>query len=103
MKKKTYLYRTLLSALLLGVTNIALAEITVDKSQGELKVISDINGMVIVKIIGPDDVVVVDDQYPGNSFIWSPSSGPDGVYRYDVRVIAQSISSDTVDDKELKW
>jgi len=90
MKKKSYLYNTLLSALLIGVSSTALAEITVDKSNGELNITSDINGLVIVKVIGPDDVVVVDDQYQGNSFSWSPSSGPDGAYRYDVRVIDQS-------------
>ena len=90
MKRSINFKPILLAVLLASYSGLAIAEITVDKSQGQLTITSDIEGLVIVKIIGPDDAVVVDDQYQGNSFIWSPSSGPDGAYRYDVRVIDNS-------------
>ena len=89
----------LLGALLACFSGSALAEMSVDKSQGQLIITSDIDGLVIVKIIGPDDVVVVDDRYNGNSFSWSPSSGSDGAYRYDVRVIDQS-NTESKQDQE---
>jgi len=62
------------------------ADMTVDKSSAVLTVTSDISGTVIAKIIGPNDKVVVNEIYEGNSFSWTPS-GVDGAYRYDVRVI----------------
>ncbi len=64
----------------------ALADMTVDKSNGELTVTSDISGIVIAKVIGPNDEVVVNEKYEGNSFSWTVS-GDDGAYRYDVRVV----------------
>lgn len=72
-----------------------MAEMSVDKSTSVLSITSDIDGTVIAKVVGPDDVVVVDDRYEGNSFSWAPSSGPDGAYRYDVRVIEQSDTEST--------
>ncbi len=96
---KTQLKRTLFGAILVSFTSVAMAELTVDKSQGQLNISSDINGTLIAKVIGPDDVVVVDERYDGNSFSWSPNSGPDGAYRYDVRVIAQS-NTETSENQE---
>ena len=88
-------FNCVLFGLILTIFTVpAVAEITVDKSQGELNITSDFNGTVTVKIIGPDDVVVVDDKYYGNSFYWLPSSGPDGAYRYDVRIVEESFSED---------
>ncbi len=76
----------------------AFAIMTVDKSNGVLTVTSDINGIVIAKIIGPNGEAIVDKRRNGSSFSWVPS-GSDGVYFYDVRVIpTQNISSD---DKRL--
>ncbi len=63
----------------------ALADMTVDKTNGMLTITSDIDGTINAKIIGPDDSVAVNDRFIGNSFSWAPSSGPDGAYRYDVR------------------
>ncbi len=73
----------------------ALADMVVDKSNGMLTVTSDISGTVIAKVIGPNDEVVVNETYEGNSFTWTPS-GADGAYRYDVRVVpsAQKTSFD---------
>ena len=91
----------LLKSLLIGVVLSAgaLAEMTVDKSNGVLTVTSTIRGTVIAKVIGADDKVVLNSKEEGNSFTWSPS-GVDGAYRYDVRVIpatqkSESTSSDT--------
>ena len=82
MKKKN-----LFKFLLMGVVSSvgALADMSVDKSGGSLTITSTLNGKVHAKVIGPDDEVVVDETYKGNSFSWSPS-GVDGTYRYDVRV-----------------
>ncbi len=63
----------------------AVADMTVDKSNGVVTITSSISGTVIAKVIGPDDKVIVDRKYEGNSFSWTPS-GADGAYRYDVRV-----------------
>jgi len=78
----------LLKCLLAGVIGSvgALADMTVDKSNGVLTVTSTMSGTVIAKVIGPNDEVVVDTKTQGNSFTWSPS-GEDGAYRYDVRVV----------------
>ena len=87
----------LLKCLFAGVVGSvgALADMTVDKSNGVLTVTSDISGTVIAKVIGPNDEVVVNEKYEGNSFSWSPS-GVDGAYRYDVRVVSatQRIASE---------
>jgi len=64
---------------------VALADMTVDKSSGVLTVSSDKSGAVVVKVIAPDNKVVVNETYEGNSFTWSPA-GIDGAYRYDVRI-----------------
>ena len=82
MKKKN-----LFKFLLMGVVSSvgALADMSVDKSGGSLTVTSTLNGKVHAKVIGPNDEVVVDETYEGNSFSWSPS-GEDGAYRYTVRV-----------------
>ena len=76
-----------LKVLLIGVVSSvgALADMSVDKSGGSLTVTSTLNGKVHAKVIGPNNEVVLDETYEGNSFSWSPS-GEDGVYRYDVRV-----------------
>lgn len=84
MKNNHILAKLLLAGALSSAC--AFADISVDKSNGVLTVTSDINGIVIAKIIGPKDEVVVDKRYPGNSFTWQPS-GADGTYRYDVKVI----------------
>jgi len=78
----------LITCLLVGVVSSvgALADMRVEKSTGALVVTSTINGTVIAKVVGPDDQVLVDTKYEGNSFTWTPS-GVDGAYRYDVRVI----------------
>jgi len=87
--------KNLLKCLLIGVVSSVgtLADMTVDKSNGILTITSDISGTVIAKVIGPNDEVVVDSTYEGNSFSWSPS-GVAGAYRYDVRVISASQKTD---------
>ena len=84
-------YNILIKFLLVGAVSSvgALADMIVDKSNGGLTITSDISGMVIAKIIGPNDEVVVNETYEGNSFSWTPS-GSDGAYRYDVRVVPQT-------------
>ena len=77
----------LLKFLLVGVVSSvsALAEMTVNKSTGVLTVTSDKSGIVTAKVIGPNDEVLVNEKHEGSTFSWVPS-GPDGAYRYDVRV-----------------
>ena len=80
--------RNLITALLLiaaGSIN-AVADITVDKSNGVVTITSDISGIVFAKVVDPNDKVIVDRRYEGNSFTWTPS-GPDGAYRYDVHIV----------------
>ncbi len=77
----------------------AVADMTVDKSNGVLTITSDISGTVIAKIVGPDDKVIVDKRYEGNSFSWTPS-GVDGAYRYDVRVAKQKASGAEESDSQ---
>lgn len=64
-----------------GVT----ATLTIEKSDGVLTVSSDKMGTITAKIVGPDDKIVIDEKYEGDTFTWTPS-GADGAYRYDVRV-----------------
>ncbi len=93
----------LLKCLLVGVvTSVsALAGITTDKSNGVLTFTSDTSGVVIAKIVGPDDKIVVDEKYEGNSFSWTPE-GADGVYRYDVRIKGDHVGgSVSIKDEEL--
>ena len=63
----------------------AVADMTVDKSDGALTITSSISGTVVAKVTGPNDKVIVDSKYEGSSFTWTPS-GTDGAYRYEVRV-----------------
>lgn len=96
MKQNNILAKLLLAGVLSSA--YVFADLVVDKSSGVLTITSDISGLVIAKIIGPNDEVIVDEQFNGSSFSWIPS-GLDGVYFYDVRVIpTQNISSD---DKRL--
>ncbi|AKF24366.1 hypothetical protein YH65_02370 [Sulfurovum lithotrophicum] len=78
----------LLKCLLIGaVASVgAFAEMTVEKTNGSLTITSDISGTVIAKVMGPNGEVIVNKTYEGNSFSWTPS-GPDGAYRYNVRVV----------------
>ncbi len=62
------------------------ADITIDKSNGVVTITSDISGIVFAKVVDPNDKVVVDRRYEGNSFSWTPL-GPDGAYRYDVHIV----------------
>ena len=89
--------------LLIGVVSSvnALADMNVDKSTGVLVVTSTITGTVIAKVVGPDDKIVVNEKYEGNSFTWVPS-GIDGAYRYDVRVIPKTTKVSSVDTVEKK-
>lgn len=77
----------------------AFADMTVVKSAGEITVTSSISGTVIAKIIGPNDEVVVNEKYEGNSFSWTVA-GVDGAYRYDVRVVPSQV--DNEDESEVK-
>ncbi len=85
MKLDKKIKSLLLAAIVAGMGTNTFAEMTVDTTNGVLTITSDIDGTVSAKVIGPDDKVVVNDRFSGNSFSWSPSSGPDGAYRYDVR------------------
>ena len=93
MKKNLFI-----KCLLIGVVSSvnALADMNVDKSTGILVVTSTITGTVIAKVVGPDDKIVVNTKYEGNSFTWVPS-GMDGAYRYDVRVVPKTTEVSTTD------
>lgn len=67
----------------------AFAALSVDTSSGVLEVSSSLGGnqKVIAKVMSPDDQLIVDQTYAGNSFTWTPPAGANGAYRYDVRVI----------------
>ena len=95
--KKNIVLKVLLAGLVSSVG--ALADMSVDKSDGVLTITSTITGTVIAKVIGPDDKVVVNEKYEGNSFSWTPS-GMDGAYRYDVRVVPKSTKVNTVDAEQ---
>ena len=88
----------LLKSLLVGamLSASALADMDVDKSTGVLVVTSTISGTVIAKVVGPDDNIVVNEKYEGNSFTWTPS-GMDGAYRYDVRVVPKTAKVTAMD------
>ncbi len=81
MEKSNILPKLLLSATLISV--VAFADISVNKSNGILSVNSDKSGIVRAKVINPNNQMVIDETYEGNSFSWTPS-GADGAYRYDV-------------------
>lgn len=90
MKRNIFSTCALVGALFAGFSAVAMADITVDKTNGILSISSDIEGTVVAKVIAPNDEVVVNERFSGNSFSWAPTSGPDGAYRYDVRVSDQS-------------
>jgi len=87
MKQNNILAKLLLAGVLSSA--FVCAEMTVNQSNDILMVTSDIHGIVIAKIIDPNEKVIVDKRYNGSSFSWIPS-GPEGTYRYDVRVIPTS-------------
>ena len=91
---KNYKYiRVLFISLLASLSSHVMADVTVDKSNGVLTITSDIDGKINAKVIGPDDSVVVNERFSGNSFSWAPSSGSDGAYRYDVRFSPDAINT----------
>lgn len=81
--RRNLLMKCLLAGAVVSVG--ALADMTVDKSNGILTIISSSSGTVIAKVIGPNDEIIVDEIFKGTTFSWTPS-GEDGAYRYDVRV-----------------
>lgn len=85
--------RLMFIGLLASLSSHVMADVTVDKSNGLLTITSDIDGKIRAIIVGPDDSVVVNERFSGNSFSWAPSSGPDGAYRYDVRFTADSTNN----------
>jgi len=93
--KKDFLLKALLAIVTTSVG--AFAEMTVDKSNGVLTVTSDISGTVIAKVIGPNNEVVVNEKYEGNSFSWT-ASGVDGIYRYEIRVISTQNKIKDIDE-----
>lgn len=104
MKQKFSIKEMLLLGALAGLATNALAEMTVDQSNGVLTISSDSSGTVIAKVVGPDDEMIVDESYSGSSFSWAPSSGSDGAYRYDVRVLLEqndSASKSVEDDPNV--
>ena len=90
--KRNILIKCLLAGILGSVG--AFADIVVDKSEGVLSIVAEGGETMRVKIVAPDDTVIVDKKVTG-SFSWMPS-GADGAYRYDVRVV----SSQTVDGED---
>lgn len=78
----------LVKCLLAGVIGSAgaLAEMTVEMSNGVLTITSDKSGTLTAKVIGPNDEVIVNEKYEGSSSFTWVASGEDGAYRYDVRV-----------------
>jgi len=91
MKQNNILAKLMLVGIL-GSASVC-AEMTVKQSNDILMVTSNIHGIVIATIIGPNEKKIVDKKYNGSSFSWAPS-GPDGSYRYDVRVIPTSGNSE---------
>lgn len=87
MKQNNILAKLLVAGVLSSAC--VYAEMTVKQSNDILMVTSDIHGIVIAKIIGPNEKKIVDKRYNGSSFSWTPS-GSNGTYRYDVRVIPTS-------------
>lgn len=87
MKQNNILAKLLLAGILSSAS--VCAEMTVKQSNDILMVTSNIHGIVIATIIGPNEKKIVDKRYNGSSFSWAPS-GSDGTYRYDVRVIPTS-------------
>lgn len=83
-------------AALAGVAMInstaAFGVMTVSTTDGILNVQCDRSGTVIVKVVAPNDGVIVDERYEGHQFTWSPS-GMDGAYRYDVRVVIPPVEA----------
>lgn len=86
MKQNNCLKKNLFVMSLVCLSTNAVADLTVNKSSGVLRITSDISGTVEAKVISPDNEVVVDESYSGFSFNWAPSNDLDGAYRYEVRV-----------------
>ena len=79
--------KLLATLLLIAAGSInAVADITVNKSNGVVTITSNISGIVFAKVVDPNDKVIVDRRYEGNSFSWTPS-GPDGAYKYNVHIV----------------
>ena len=97
MKMSSILAKVLLAGTLSSV--MAFAEITVDKSNGVLSIVSESGNTMRVKIIAPDDSVIVDKEVPG-AYTWTPT-GKDGAYRYDAHdVSAAKISAEDMENIE---
>lgn len=88
--KKSLGWKVLLSGLM---ASSAMAALTVDMSNGVLTVTSDETGTIIAKVVDPDDKVIVDERYEGDTFTWTPS-GSDGAYRYSVRVLGNEVDGE---------
>lgn len=81
-----YLLIGLFASALSGIGSPVFAEITVNQAEGVLTIISSVGGTVTAKVVAPDDEIVINQQYDGSMFSWTPS-GMDDAYRYDVRII----------------
>ena len=81
--KNNILIKGLLVGALLSVG--AFAEMTVEKSNGMLTIMSSTSGTVTAMVVGPNDEIIVNETFDGTTFSWTPT-GEDGAYRYDVRV-----------------
>ena len=103
MKPENRIKSLLLVAAITSYGAPALADMTVDKTNGVLTITSDIDGTINAKVIGPDDSVVVNERFSGNSFSWAPSSGPDGAYRYDVRFSPDTTNTNSNSSARLNW
>lgn len=66
-EKEASYKKILLTGALARLGTNAIAVITVNKSNGVLKITPDINGTVIAKVVGPDDEVMADESYSGSS------------------------------------
>ncbi len=83
MERNNILPKLLLLAAFISVA--VFADVSVDKSNGILSINSDKSGTVRAKVINPNNEIIIDETYEGNSFSWTPA-GTDGAYRYDVSI-----------------
>ncbi len=79
---------TLLLFMVFG-TIMAEAEIVIEKKNDVLTITSDINGIVIAKVVGSTNQIIVDKRYKGNTFVWVVPDEASGAYRYDVRIVPE--------------
>jgi len=67
-------------------------------SAQSIEVVADWLGeseVMSVQVMSPEDKLVVDEQVSATSFIWEPEQGsPDGLYRYEVLIVAHGTSED---------